>query len=58
MVQLDAEIGIDRSDFGLTWNQMGTASMKTPSPYGLSSPGTDQAERQTALTSLAHRWLG
>ena len=22
-VQLDAEVGIDRSDFGLTWNQMG-----------------------------------
>ena len=28
MVQLDAEIDIDRSDFGLTWNQMGMASMK------------------------------
>ena len=28
MVQLDAEIDIDRSDFGLTWNQMGMTSMK------------------------------
>ena len=27
-VQLDAEVVIDRSDFGLTWNQMGMASMK------------------------------
>jgi polyisoprenoid-binding protein YceI len=27
-VQLDAEVGIDRSDFGLTWNQMGASSMK------------------------------
>ncbi len=27
-VQLDAQVVIDRSDFGLTWNQMGMASMK------------------------------
>ena len=27
-VTLDAEVVIDRSDFGLTWNQMGMASMK------------------------------
>jgi polyisoprenoid-binding protein YceI len=27
-VWLDAEIQVDRSDFGLTWNQMGMASMK------------------------------
>lgn len=27
-VQLDAEVIIDRSDFGLTWNQMGMASMQ------------------------------
>jgi polyisoprenoid-binding protein YceI len=26
-VSLDAEVEIDRSDFGLTWNQMGMASM-------------------------------
>ncbi len=26
-VSLDAEIQVDRSDFGLTWNQMGMASM-------------------------------
>ena len=26
-VSLDAEVQIDRSDFGLTWNQMGMASM-------------------------------
>jgi polyisoprenoid-binding protein YceI len=28
LVQLDAEVTIDRSDFGLTWNQLGMASMK------------------------------
>jgi polyisoprenoid-binding protein YceI len=28
-VQLDAEVGIDRSDFGLTWNQMGTSMKNT-----------------------------
>jgi len=27
-VRLDAEVHIDRSDFGLTWNRLGTASMK------------------------------
>jgi polyisoprenoid-binding protein YceI len=27
-VQLDAEVGIDRSDFGLTWDRMGAVSMK------------------------------
>ncbi len=27
-VWLDAEVHIDRSDFGLTWNQMGMASVK------------------------------
>jgi polyisoprenoid-binding protein YceI len=27
-VRIDAEVHIDRSDFGLTWNQMGMASMK------------------------------
>jgi polyisoprenoid-binding protein YceI len=27
-VWLDAEVQVDRSDFGLTWNQMGMASMK------------------------------
>jgi polyisoprenoid-binding protein YceI len=27
-VELDAEIHVDRSDFGLTWNQMGMVSMK------------------------------
>ena len=26
-VSLDAEVQVDRSDFGLTWNQMGMASM-------------------------------
>ena len=26
-VQLDAELQVDRSDYGLTWNQMGMASM-------------------------------
>jgi polyisoprenoid-binding protein YceI len=28
VVHLDAEVVIDRSDFGLTWNQIGMASMK------------------------------
>ncbi len=28
-VQLDAEVGIDRSDFGLTWSQMGTSMKNT-----------------------------
>ena len=28
-VQLDAEVGVDRSDFGLTWNQMGTSMKNT-----------------------------
>ena len=27
-LQLDAEIRVDRSEFGLTWNRMGMASMK------------------------------
>jgi polyisoprenoid-binding protein YceI len=27
-VRLDAEVVVDRSDFGLTWNQLGMASMK------------------------------
>jgi polyisoprenoid-binding protein YceI len=27
-VELDAEIQVDRSDFGLTWNQLGMVSMK------------------------------
>ena len=27
-VDLDAEIQVDRSDFGLTWNQLGMVSMK------------------------------
>ena len=27
-VWFDAEIGVNRADFGLTWNQMGMASMK------------------------------
>ena len=27
-VWLDAEVQVDRSDFGLTWNQLGAASMK------------------------------
>jgi polyisoprenoid-binding protein YceI len=27
-VQLDATVEVDRSEFGLTWNQMGMASMK------------------------------
>jgi len=27
-VQVDAEVAVDRSDFGLTWNQMGMTSMK------------------------------
>jgi polyisoprenoid-binding protein YceI len=26
-VWLDAEVHVNRADFGLTWNQMGTASM-------------------------------
>ncbi|WP_261570988.1 YceI family protein [Frankia gtarii] len=28
-VQLDAEVVIDRSDFGITWNQLGMASTKS-----------------------------
>jgi polyisoprenoid-binding protein YceI len=28
VIQLDGEVVIDRSGFGLTWNQMGAASMK------------------------------
>jgi polyisoprenoid-binding protein YceI len=28
-LQLDAQVTIDRSDFGLTWNQLGMASMKS-----------------------------
>jgi hypothetical protein len=27
-VALDATVHVDRSEFGLTWNQMGMASMK------------------------------
>jgi polyisoprenoid-binding protein YceI len=27
-VQINAQVAIDRSDFGLTWNQLGMASMK------------------------------
>jgi len=27
-VELDAAIKVDRSDFGLTWNQLGMGSMK------------------------------
>jgi len=26
-VQLDAEVGIDRSEFGITWNRIGMTSM-------------------------------
>jgi polyisoprenoid-binding protein YceI len=27
-VRLDAEVAVNRADFGLTWNQRGMASMK------------------------------
>lgn len=29
VVRLDAEIAVNRADFGLTWNQLGMASMKS-----------------------------
>jgi polyisoprenoid-binding protein YceI len=33
-VRLDAEVRIDRSDFGLTWNQLGMASMQNTITVG------------------------
>ncbi|SRR6266581_5949408 len=54
-VRLDAEVHINRADFGLTWNQMGMASMNNTLTSTPSSPG---GERMRVVVTGATGLIG